>query len=431
MSEEKRIVITGMSVNTPLGDTLEGFLQNLLQGNSAITAWKGFDTSKIACKIGGDLSGYDIKGKVAWLLEQVPPKLAKGLPKLVRSSPWSVQLSILLAVSAFMDAGLFDPAMAIDPTRTAAVIGGHNINEQYLQQNYAQCARDPDYIDAAFALRGVDTSHASCVAEILDIQGPIYSIGGACASGNIALRNGLHEIRYHGSNIALVLGPVIEVSHATLQSLAQMGAISCVSFNHEPARASRPFDAAREGFVFCQGGGALVLEELGYALGRGARIYAEVLGVAVNSSAFHTPNPSEEHEALVMECLLRNTGVHPKAIDFVSTHATSTQQGDLAEIGAIQKVFGDHTRRLKINAPKSIIGHCYTSAAIVETVAAVLQMQAGRLHPSINIDNLDPKIDLDVCANRPVDHQIRCLVKNAFGFGGINSASLIRRFEAN
>jgi 3-oxoacyl-(acyl-carrier-protein) synthase len=430
MRKEKRIVITGMSVNTPLGDTLDGFLQNLLQGNSAITAWKGLDASRIACKIGGDLSGYDIKGKVSWLLEHVPLELAKGLPKLVRSSPWSVQLSILLAVAAFMDADLFNPAISLDPTRISAVIGGHNLNEHYLQQSYAQYDQDPDYIDAALALKGADSNHAGSVAEILNIQGPIYINGGACASGNIALRSGLHEIRYHGSNLALVLCPVFEVGPATLQSLAQMGAISCISFNHEPSRASRPFDAAREGFVLCQGGGALLLEEVGHALGRGARIYAEVSGVEINSASTRNPYPFEAHEARVIGQLLHNSGVSPQEIDFVSTHATSTPLGDLAEIRAIKAVFGDHAYKLRINAPKSIIGHCYTSAAIVETVAAVLQMQAGRLHPSINIDNLDPKIDLDVCANRPVDHQIRYLVKNAFGFGGINSASLIRRFEA-
>ncbi len=130
-----------------------------------------------------------------------------------------------------------------------------------------------------------------------------------------------------------------------------------------------------------------------------------------------------------MESLLRNTGVQPEEIDYVSAHATSTQLGDLAEIRAVKSVFGAHARKLKINAAKSILGHCYCSAAVVETVAAVLQMQAGRLHPSINIEQLDSEIDLDVCANHPVEHQVRCLMKNAFGFGGINSASLIRRFD--
>ncbi|MHB8067837.1 MAG: beta-ketoacyl-[acyl-carrier-protein] synthase family protein [Desulfobaccales bacterium] len=427
MPEEKRTVITGMAVNTPLGDTLDGFMQNLFQGNSAITAWKGLDASKIACKIGGDLSAYDVQGKTSLLQEQIPADVARRLPKLVRTSPWSVQLSILLAVAAFLDGDLFN--RAISPERLAVIIGSHNIGERYVQRNLGRFAEDPDYIDAALAMKGADSDHAGTVAEIINAQGPIYTIGGACASGNIALRSALNEIRYHGMNLALVLSPPHDVSPATLHSLAQIGAVSCLSFNDTPARASRPFDAAREGFVFCQGGGALVVEELGHALARGARIYAEVLGVAVNSSASRTPAPSEEHEARVMECLLRNTGVQPQEIDFISPHATSTQLGDLAEIRAIKSVFGDHAKKLKINAPKSILGHCYASAAVVETVAAVLQMQAGRLHPSINIDQMDPEIDLDVCANLAVEHQVRCLMKNAFGFGGINSASLIRRFE--
>ncbi len=427
MPEEKRVVITGMAVNTPLGDTLDVFMRNLFQGNSAITAWKGIDASKIACKIGGDLSGYDVQGKVSLLQGQIPADMARFLPRLVRKSPWSAQFSIILAVSAFLDGYLFDKS--VNPELVAVIIGSHNINELYVQNNLGRFAEDPDYADAALAVKGVDCDHAGCVAEIINAQGPIYTNGGACASGNVALRSAFNEIRYHGMNLALVLSPPHDVSPATLHSLAQVGALSCVSFNDNPARASRPFDTAREGFVFCQGGGALVLEELGHALARGARIYAEVLGVAVNSSASRTPNPSEKHEARVMESLLRNTGVQPEEIDYVSAHATSTQLGDLAEIRAVKSVFGAHARKLKINAAKSILGHCYCSAAVVETVAAVLQMQAGRLHPSINIEQLDSEIDLDVCANHPVEHQVRCLMKNAFGFGGINSASLIRRFD--
>jgi 3-oxoacyl-(acyl-carrier-protein) synthase len=427
MPEEKRIVITGMSVNTPLGDTLDVFLQNLYQGNSAITAWKGLDSSKIACKIGGDLSEYDVKAKTSLLQEQIPADLARRLPRLVRNSPWPAQLSILLAVAAFLDADLLN--LSVDPTRVAAIIGGHNLNEHYNQKNWSNFVEDPDNSDVALVIKGADSDHAGCVAEIINSQGPIYTNGGACASGNIALRSALSEIRYHGMNLALVLSPPHDVSPATLHSLAQIGALSYLSFNENPAKASRPFDTAREGFVFCQGGGALVLEELGHALARGAHIYAEVLGVEVNSVASRSPNPSEEHEARVMEQLLHSTGVHREEIDFVSAHATSTPQGDLAEIRAIKSVFGDHAAKLKINAPKSIIGHCYCAAAVVETIAAVLQMQAGRLHASINIDNLDPEIDLNVCANQPVEHQVRYLVKNAVGFGGINTASLIHRFE--
>ncbi len=275
MPEEKRVVITGMAVNTPLGDTLDVFMRNLFQGNSAITAWKGIDASKIACKIGGDLSGYDVQGKVSLLQGQIPADMARFLPRLVRKSPWSAQFSIILAVSAFLDGYLFDKS--VNPELVAVIIGSHNINELYVQNNLGRFAEDPDYADAALAVKGVDCDHAGCVAEIINAQGPIYTNGGACASGNVALRSAFNEIRYHGMNLALVLSPPHDVSPATLHSLAQVGALSCVSFNDNPARASRPFDTAREGFVFCQGGGALVLEELGHALARGARIYAEVL----------------------------------------------------------------------------------------------------------------------------------------------------------
>ncbi len=425
MPERKKIVVTGMAVNTPLGDTLEEFIRNLLLGHSAITAWKGIDTSNIACKIGGDLTGYDVQGKLSRLRERIPEKTNRWLNRLTRNAAWSVQLSNLLAVDAFLDADAF--RADLDPRQTAVIIGGYDLNEQYMERNLSQFARDPALADAGMVLKGADSDHASSVSETLNAQGPVYLNGGTCGTGNISLRSALDEIRYHDMKLALVLSPVHDVCAATLHSLVQIGALSCQHFNEQPTRASRPFDVDREGFVFCQGGGALLLEEREHALSRGARIYAEILEVEINSNASRAPSPSEEHEVRVMESLLRHAGIAPQEVDFISAHATSTQQGDLAEIRAIKKVFGEHASRLKINAPKSILGHCYLAAAVVETVAAILQMQAGRLHPSINIERLDREVDLDVCANQPVDHSIRTMIKNSFGMGGFNTASLIAR----
>ncbi|HOV85958.1 MAG TPA: beta-ketoacyl-[acyl-carrier-protein] synthase family protein [Syntrophobacteraceae bacterium] len=429
MAEKRRIVITGMSINTPLGDTLDEFLQNLLDGRSAITHWKLLDSSRISSKIGGELYAYDVSGKISSLREQIPDETASRLPRLIRNSPWSLQLSVLVAVAAFLDADLFTPVL--NPERLAAIIAGHNLNEQYYHQNWERFVEYPDYSDALLALKGVDTDHAGCVAEILGIHGPIYTVGGACASGNVALRSAMDEIRHHEVDIALVVGAVYEFSPVTLHSFARLGAISCTSFNDEPARASRPFDVGREGFVASHGSGALVVEELGHALARGARIYGEILGAELRSAASRSPYPSEEHEALVMEQVVRKAGIDRQEIDFVSAHATSTVVGDVTEIRAIKRAFGDHAGKLKINAPKSMLGHTLESAAVVETVAAVLQMRAGRLHPSINIDRLDPEIDLDVCANGSVEHPVRCLLNNSFGFGGINSASIIGRFDGS
>jgi 3-oxoacyl-(acyl-carrier-protein) synthase len=214
-----------------------------------------------------------------------------------------------------------------------------------------------------------------------------------------------------------------------MHSLAVMGAVSCQSFNDEPERASRPFDVRREGFVPAHGGAALVVESLTHARARGARIYAEVLCVVANSDANHQSLPSEDGQAALMQDALRKAEVAPEQIDYISAHATSTPVGDLTEIRAIKRVFGAHAYRLKLNATKSMIGHTCWSAATVETVASVLQMRMGRLHPSINIDQIDAEVDLDVCAGRVAEWPIRHLLKNSFGFGGINCVSILKEFN--
>ncbi len=427
MADRKRIVITGMSINTPLGDKLDLFLDSLLQGRSAITRWKSPEATGIYSKIGGDLSDYDVEGKVSSLRERIPASMFMRLLRLTGNAPWSTKLSILLGVDAMLDGGLC--GRMGDGRRVAAIVAGSNINMMHMYRNSLQYKEEPDYIDPLYAVGFLDTDHGACVADVLEIEGSVYSVGGACASGNIALRYAMDEIRHHDMDIALVIGPVYDISLLELHGLAMMGAISTLSFNDEPARASRPFDCAREGFVPCHGGAALVVEELGHALERGARIYGEMLGVEVNSAASRLPQPSEDHQVRVMERVLRSTSIDPRLIDFISAHASSTPLGDVSEIRAIKRVFGEHAGALKINAPKSMLGHTCWSSSVVEIVALMLQMGAGRLHPSINIDRLDPEIDLDVCANKMVEQSVRYALKNSFGFGGINSSSILRRYE--
>jgi 3-oxoacyl-(acyl-carrier-protein) synthase len=182
--------------------------------------------------------------------------------------------------------------------------------------------------------------------------------------------------------------------------------------------------------VPAHGAGILVLEDLAAARDRGARIYAEILGVAAGADGSHLPQPSREGQVRIMLQVLAESGLHPEQIDYISAHATSTPKGDLTEVRAIEEVFGRHVSRLKVNAPKSMLGHTCWSAAIVELIAAILQMRGGVLHPSINIDELDPEINLDVCRGGPVAHPVEHVLKNAFGFGGINCVSVIRRYGA-
>jgi 3-oxoacyl-(acyl-carrier-protein) synthase len=423
----KRVVITGMSINTLLGDTLEEFLNGLLAGRSAITHWKSFDSTPIYSKVGGDMSDYDIPAKIKKLRDRLPEEIHRRLRKLVQRSPWSTKLTMLAAADAWLDAG-FD-RQPPPPESTAVVVAGHNLNQGHQYTQRLQFAEEPDYIDPQLALNGLDTDHAGCVSEVLPARGPIYTVGAACASGNAALRCAVDEVRHHGAEVAFAAGPVSDLSPLELHAMALMGAITFQSFNDCPKQASRPYDTRREGFVPSHGGGVLVIESLNRALARGARIYAEVVGIEANSDGSHLPQPSEDGQARLMARVLNDSRLDASQIDFISAHATSTPLGDLTEIRSIKRVFGRNAAKLKINAPKSILGHTCWGAAIVETIAAVLQMRARRFHQSINIDKIDPEIDLDVCRESPINLDVRYLMKNSFGFGGINCVSILRRWD--
>jgi 3-oxoacyl-(acyl-carrier-protein) synthase len=427
LSKTDRIAITGMSINTPLGDTLDAFLEGLLAGRSAVSKWKRIETSNIYSKVGADLGDYDIDGKAARFEGHIPADMFKRMRKLIMRVAWSTRLTILMTLDAFLDSRLGEAA--IDFNTVAAIIAGHNINFNYLYDQRLRFAEEPDFMDAMQALHGLDTDHAGCISEVLGVRGPIYTVGAACASGNAALRCAVDEIRYHDAPAAIVAGAVLDFSPVELHSMALMGAISCQAFNDQPQAASRPWDARREGFVPAHGGGVMVLEPLPAAVKRGAKIYAEIVAVEANSDGCHLPQPSEEGQSRLMRDVLEKAQLAPEQIDYINAHATSTPLGDVTEIRSIKNVFGSHARKLKLNATKSILGHTCWSAAIVESIAAILQMNAGKLHPSINIDELDPEVDLEICRGRVVEAPVKYLMKNSFGFGGINCVSVLKRFD--
>jgi 3-oxoacyl-(acyl-carrier-protein) synthase len=417
-----------MSINTPLSDRLDGYLDALLAGKSAITRWKNLDVSRCYSKVGADLSEYNVETKLNELEGRLDPKAFKRSRRLVSKAPWTTKLSILLALDAALDGKVFDSTIDLD--RMSAIVAGHNINFNYQYENRKQYEEEPDFMDSLLALTGLDTDHAGSISEALGLRGPIYTMGAACASGNVALRAAVDEVRYHNVDAALVVGAVLDFSPVELHAMCLMGAITFQSFNDTPEVSSRPWDTKREGFVPAHGGGALLIETLESAKKRGAKIYAEILGVEANSDGNHLPQPSEEGQSRLMKRVLDDCGLKPEDIDYINAHATSTPLGDLTEIRSIKRVFGDHAYKLKLNATKSMLGHTCWAAPVVETVAAIMQMNAGKLHPSISIDDLDPEVDLQICrGTKPVDWPVKTLMKNSFGFGGINCVSILQKYE--
>lgn len=422
-----RVVITGMAVNTPLGDSLDGLYAALMANESAITRWRTVETDRVYGKIGGDLGDYDFGGKIDCLANIIPEDVTKRLRRLARRAPWSTTLSMLVAVDAFRDAGLFD--VDIDRTAMPAVVAAHNQNSRYIQQQFDEFNDEPEYIDPLFSLHALDTDHAGSVSEVLQLKGPLFTVGGACASGGLALRSVVDEVRFRGAQQGLVVAAALDIAAMDLQGMALMGAISYESFNDKPEAASRPYDKRREGFVPAHGCAALVVETLDSARRRGAHIYAEVLSVEANSDGNHLPQPSEEGQGRLMALAIDRAGLTPSDIDFVSAHATSTPLGDITELRSIEASLGDHARKVRVNAPKSMLGHTCWAAPTVELVCAIMQMREGRLHRSINVDELDPDVALDICHEGNVDADIRRFMKNSFGFGGINCVGIFQRYD--
>jgi 3-oxoacyl-[acyl-carrier-protein] synthase-1/3-oxoacyl-[acyl-carrier-protein] synthase II len=428
INQDRRVVVTGMATINPLGDTLETYHRNLLDGVSGIRKWTTLALDSIECTIGGDLGDYDMMAALDRLKTGIPAALHQKVRKLFRTCTFANKMTALCAMNAYLDAGLF--GQEHDPFRTSVLLAGHNFNSRYVNKNIDQFKQDPTYIDPLFGLEGLDQNIAATVSEVLSVKGPVCTVGAACASGNYALRDGFRDIVMGECDRSIVAGAPFDMAETDMQAMVFLNSVVIdPAFQNEPTKASRPFDTRRCGFIPSHGSAVIILEELKTALDRGARIYAELLNVRANADGCHLPSPSSVNQTRLILDLLKSVDVAPESIDYVNCHATSTPLGDLEEIKAIKAAFGGHAYKLKLNAPKSMLGHTCWAAPLVETVGAVLQMNGGVLHPSINIDKLDPAVDLDVCANEACKCDVRYMLKNSFGFGGLNCCSLFKRYE--
>jgi 3-oxoacyl-(acyl-carrier-protein) synthase len=422
--DERRVVVTGMGAVTVIGESPAEYWAALAAGRSGITRWKRMD-ERIPSKVGGDMSGFDLAAHLARVGRDYPPELAQRARKLLRATPLSGRLTAAAALQAFVDAGL--PGAALDPERLGHVLAGHNLTGSYIIENVGTFADDPEFIDPLYGLMVLDTDVLSVTSELLCAKGPSFTVGGACASGNLGALAGLDLIRAGRADVAIVTGGSADLDPVVLQGWAMLDALAFRSFNDDPPRASRPFDARREGFVPSEGAGALVLETLAHARARGARIHAELLGASAASDASRLTKPNQDGQVRAIRAALRDARVDPERVDYVNAHATSTPLGDAVEVAAVKAALGDRARRIPVNATKSMIGHCLTAAGVVELVATILEIENGAVHPTINQEEKDPALDLDFVPNEARPHRIDVAISNSFGFGGINSCVVVGR----
>lgn len=421
-SLDQRVVITGMGVVSCLGDSVPEFWAGLLAGRSGITNWKGMD-ERVECRVAGDLSDFDYNDHLDRVGRAYDAELTKAARKLLRVTPLSGQLAASAAAQAYVDAGL-DP-VTVDPDRVGHVLAGHNLNTPLITENGRIFVDDPEYMLPLLGMVVLDTDVVGVVCELLRLRGPSLMAGGACASGNLAALSGLDMIRAGRADAVVVTGGPVAMDPAIIQSWVEIEALTFRSFNDDPSRASRPFDARREGFVPSEGAAALVIETMASARRRGATVYAELLGGAAASDASRQPQPHQDGQVRAMRNALQDARVRPEQVDYVNAHATSTPLGDAVEVAAVKTVLGDRARDVPMNATKSMIGHGLTSAGVIELVATTLQIQHGVLHPTINQETKDPELDLDFVPNEAREHAVTVAMSNSFGFGGINSCLVV------
>ena len=410
----QRVVITGMGALTPLGLTVEETWEGLVAGRSGIAQITQFDASHLPIRIAGEVKGFDARDYINF----------KEARRMARCS----QLALAAGMQAMADARLGDRVP--DPERAGVVmgtgIGGLEVAIKGWETYKAKGLRRVNPFSAMASLCNMPAHHLSLRFQCQAYNATIVT---ACASGTQAIGEAAEVIRRGSADLMLAGGVEGVVQEVVITGFIVMRVLA--SDNEHPERACKPFDARRDGFVAAEGTTVMVLERLDKALDRGARIYAEVLGYAANTDAFHVaaPDPDGSGAVRAMRGALENAGVSPNEIDYINAHGPGTEVGDPVETKAIKVLFGERAYQVPISSTKSMVGHALGGTGAIEAMACVKTITEGVIHPTINYKVPDPECDLDYVPNRSRRADVRTTLSNSFGLGGQNACLVIRRYE--
>ena len=410
----RRVVVTGLGCISPVGNTVADAWSSLLAGQSGIDLITKFDASTFACKIAGEVKGFD-------LASYIPPKEARTMDTFIH-------YGIAAAVQAVADAGLPTGEALNDEmaTRIVCMIGSGIGGLPLIEETHAELtARGARRISPFFVPASIINMISGHVSMRFGFKGPNLSIVTACTTGLHNIGEAGRMIEYGDADVMIAGGAESTVSPLGVGGFAAMRALS--TRNDDPRTASRPWDKDRDGFVLGEGAGVMVLEEYEHAKARGAKIYAELAGFGMSADAGHMTAPNMDGPRRAMLNALRNAGVNADQVDYLNAHGTSTPLGDINESNAIKAALGDHARNVVVNSTKSMTGHLLGGAGGVESVFTVMAVHQQKSPPTINIFEQDPECDLDYCANTARDMKIDVAVKNNFGFGGTNGTLVFKR----
>jgi len=412
--DERRVVITGIGLVSPLGVGTEKNWEALSKGKSGISLISRFDISKHSSKIAGQIKDFD-------------PLCFIG-KKEQRKMDAFIQYAMAAAQLAVQDSGL-NPA-AIEGDRCGVYVGSGIGGIGFIEETHKTLLeKGPDRVSPFFLVATIINEASGQISIKYRARGPNSATATACTTSTHAIGDSFRIIARGDADIMIAGGSEAPITPLGVAGFCAMRALSLR--NNEPEKASRPFDAERDGFVIGEGAGILILEELGAALKRGAMIYAEIIGYGMSGDAYHVTAPSLDGEgaALVMKRALDDAGVDPEEIDYINAHGTSTPYNDKIETAAIKKVFGEHAYKIGVNSTKSMIGHLLGAAGGVEAGYTALSLKNKVMPPTINLEHPDPECDLDYVPNKARPAEVRYALSNSFGFGGTNGALLLKKFE--
>lgn len=411
---KRRVVVTGIGTVNAIGLSVQEFWNNALAGVSGVDSITSFDTTEFKTTFAAEVHGFDPQNFM-------DRKAAQRMDKFTH-------YAVAAAKMAIEDAGL-NPEN-FDGNRVGVIIGSGigGMWTNWDQQNQFYEAKSPRRISPFFVPMLISDIAAGHVSIMYGFKGPNYATTSACATSAHALADALMLIQRGDADVMIAGGAESAICPMGVGGFNAARALS--TNNENPKGASRPFDLNRDGFVMGDGGGILVLEELGHAIKRGATIYAEFAGMGLTADAFHITEPAPGGEGAVrsMRQAIADAGLRPEDVQLVSAHGTSTPYNDRNESAAIKTVFGDHAASLKVNSLKSMTGHLLGAAGAVEAIATVLMLHGGKLHPTINYETPDPECDLDYVPNTAIDFAANVAISNSFGFGGHNATLCFRKY---
>jgi len=411
------VVITGLGAVTPLGSSVALLWEGLLAGRSGVRRITRFDASSMPCQIAGEIPDFEVE-------KYIDRKEARRIPR-------SSHIALASAVQAVADAGL--PDRMPEPER-AGVVFGTAIGGLDRIAEGVQTLRSQGYgrVNPFTIPAGIPNLSSFLVAQRFHCLGRNSTIVTACATGTQAIGEAAEYIRRGVADIVITGGTEALIQDFMIGGFSAMRALP-VHYNDRPEAASRPFDARREGFIFSEGAGAMVLESLEHAQRRGARVYAEVAGHASSSDGYHVaaPDPDALGPVRTMRWALEDADLALEAVDYINAHGSSTPLNDAIETKAIKMLFGEHAYNLKISSTKSMLGHAMGASGTLEAIICTLAIVEGTIPPTINYEYPDPECDLDYVPNQPREQQVKVALSNSFGLGGQNACLVLKQYDQN